>query len=152
MNDDRRSTGRPHDRHAHPRTWRAKWALLAVLTAFTAGCFSEHASPMDVETELTCADVSPDGRTGEEPVVVIRDFAYHPAELTVSPGTTVTWINCEDPGTAAHTTTADAGVWDSGLLGPGGADVYSRTFEDAGDFPYHCTPHPFMMGRVSVGS
>jgi len=125
--------------------------LLLLLVAAAAGCFSEHTSPTEAAPEVTCADVPPEGRTGPNPVVVIRSFAFHPEELTVGPGTTVTWINCEDPGTVAHTTTSDDGLWDSDLLGPGGADVYTRTFEEDGSYPYHCTPHPFMTGRVTVG-
>jgi plastocyanin len=27
---------------------------------------------------------------------------------------------------------------------------YERTFDQAGTFAYHCTPHPFMRGTVIV--
>ncbi|NIP60508.1 MAG: hypothetical protein GWM92_19190 [Gemmatimonadetes bacterium] len=135
-------------------TPRGGWIAvgLVVAGAAVAGCFSEHTSPVEPGEELTCADVPPEGRTGADPVVVIRDFAFHPEELTVSPGTTVSWINCEDPGGAAHTTTSDTGLWDSGLLGAGGAEVFRRTFQEEGAFDYHCTPHPFMQARVGVES
>jgi plastocyanin len=29
-------------------------------------------------------------------------------------------------------------------------DTYSFTFEEAGDYEYHCIPHPYMRGRVVV--
>jgi amicyanin len=86
------------------------------------------------------------GRT--QVVVAVRDFTFVPAEVRIAPGTTVTWVNCEPENIDAHTSTADGGAWDSGFLQPG--ETYSRTFDEAGAFPYHCTPHPFMRGTVAV--
>lgn len=126
-------------------------ALMLVALGLS-GCFSEHRSPTEPTGDLTCADLPPEGRTGEDPVVVIRDFAFHPEQLTVSAGTEVTWINCESPGGASHTTTSDGGLWDSGLLGPDGSRVFRRTFQEEGVFDYHCTPHPFMQAQVQVVS
>jgi plastocyanin len=48
----------------------------------------------------------------------------------------------------AHTSTSDNGAWDSALLAPGAS--FSRTFQTAGTFPYHCTIHPNMVGTVTV--
>jgi plastocyanin len=78
-------------------------------------------------------------------VVVIRGFAFEPAELRVSPGERITWINC-DP--EAHTSTADGGQWASPLLAP--SQVFTTSFAAAGELPYHCEPHPFMTGRIIV--
>jgi plastocyanin len=78
--------------------------------------------------------------------VVVRNFAYNPPDLRVKPGTTVTWKN-ED--SVAHSATADAGGWDSGLLQQG--QSWSRTFPTAGTFTYHCRPHPYMKGKIVVG-
>jgi plastocyanin len=65
--------------------------------------------------------------------------------VRIRPGERVTWISCdEDP----HTSTADAGEWSSPLLPPGAA--FTQGFESAGEFSYHCEPHPFMTGRVIV--
>jgi plastocyanin len=36
----------------------------------------------------------------------------------------------------------------SGSIAPGG--MYSHTFADAGDYPYHCAFHPVMTGAVTV--
>lgn len=63
-------------------------------------------------------------------------------------GGTVTWVNCDDPGQPAHTSTADQGAWSSPSLNPG--DVFSRAFAQAGTFAYHCEPHPFMTATVIV--
>ena len=85
-------------------------------------------------------------RTGSDTVIVrIRDFEFVPARITVSSGTTIVWVN---EGQGAHTSTADDGSWDSGMLEPG--ERWSRTFTAVGEYPYHCTPHPFMTGTVVV--
>lgn len=77
--------------------------------------------------------------------VTIVDFAFQPAAITVPVGTTVTWTN---RGQVVHTTTSDTGVWDSGLLNPGG--TFSRQFTQAGTFAYHCNVHPSMTATVVV--
>jgi plastocyanin len=82
-------------------------------------------------------------------IVAIRDFAFQPDSLSVPAGATVTWINCEKPPQEPHTTTSDSsGVWSSPELSPG--DRFSHAFPSAGAFPYHCTPHPFMLGKIIV--
>jgi plastocyanin len=43
---------------------------------------------------------------------------------------------------------ADMQEVDSGLLDPG--ESFSWTFEEPGEFDYHCHPHQWMTGRVSV--
>jgi plastocyanin len=75
----------------------------------------------------------------------ISGLRYERAELRVPVGTTVRWIN-RDP--VAHTVTADEGAWTSPLIGPG--DVFEHTFTSVGETSYHCTPHPFMQGRITV--
>ena len=84
--------------------------------------------------------------TGQQEVTVtINDTGFSPARLTISPGTTVTWVN---QGQLAHTATADNGSFDSGLIQPGGR--YSRRFDQVRETPYDCTPHPFMQGTIIV--
>ena len=77
--------------------------------------------------------------------VVIQDFSYKPAHITIRPGTKVIWINKDG---AQHTATANNGAFDSGLLRKG--QRYSHTFRRAGKKPYHCEPHPHMKGSVTV--
>ena len=126
--------------------WRAlaTLGLIAVLAgAALAGCFSEHAATTAV-AEGTCSfPLGPDvpGST----IVVIQDFTFQPGDLQVQAGGRVTWVNCD---TDSHTSTADGGEWSSPLLAPG--DRFTETFPTAGEFPYHCQPHPFMTGRVIV--
>src|SRR5687768_16924978 len=77
--------------------------------------------------------------------VNIRNFAFDPAGTTIQAGDTVTWIN-HDP--IEHSATSDAGAFNSGLLSE--SQSFSHTFSAAGNFPYHCTPHPEMTGTIIV--
>jgi plastocyanin len=81
--------------------------------------------------------------------VSIQDFFFDPSQLTVAPGTTVTWVN---EGQAPHTVTStDGKELDSATLQPG--DTYTFTFkdDDAGEtYAYHCSIHPQMTASVKV--
>ncbi|HEY9722047.1 MAG TPA: plastocyanin/azurin family copper-binding protein [Oscillatoriaceae cyanobacterium] len=77
--------------------------------------------------------------------VTINQFLFNPNELTVPVGTTVVWTNYD---TVRHSVTSDGGMWDSGLLSTG--QTFRYTFNRAGDYAYHCTPHPFMRGVIHV--
>jgi plastocyanin len=77
--------------------------------------------------------------------VHVKDFSYHSALLTVTPGTTVRFIN--DDG-EAHTVTAVDASFESGGLDT--ADVWSHRFIKPGTYAYFCTLHPYMKGIVVV--
>jgi amicyanin len=78
--------------------------------------------------------------------VRIEDFAFAPANITIDAGTTVTWTNYDS---VVHTVTSDDGdELDSPLLGKN--ETFSHTFGTPGVFAYHCTPHPYMRGLVTV--
>src|SRR5215218_4222297 len=85
----------------------------------------------------------------DEMTVSIQDFFFDPDQLSVAPGTTVTWVN---EGQAPHTVTStDGKELDSATLQPG--DTYSFTFkeDDAGEtYAYQCTIHPQMTASVTV--
>ena len=86
------------------------------------------------------------GAQSNQQTVSIRDFSFEPAQLSVEPGTTVTWTN---EGNEPHTVTADNGLFDSGMLYPG--DSYSVQFDGMGTLSYYCTLHPSMTGGITVG-
>jgi plastocyanin len=80
--------------------------------------------------------------------VTIKGFAFGPAALHVSTGTTVTWTNSDS---TTHTTTADKSApqaWDSGNLTPNMA--YAVTFSKPGTYSYHCDIHNYMTGTITV--
>ncbi|HVW35531.1 MAG TPA: plastocyanin/azurin family copper-binding protein [Acidimicrobiia bacterium] len=70
---------------------------------------------------------------------------FTPAEITITPGASVTWHN---GGEYDHTVTSDNGAFGDKDI-PKGADV-TIPFPNAGDFKYHCTPHPWMTGTIHV--
>jgi plastocyanin len=78
--------------------------------------------------------------------VKIQNHTFDPAQLSVAPGTTVTWTNRD---TEAHTVTADNGLFDSGVIEPG--QSYSTWLGGSGTVAYHCERHPDMKGSVAVG-
>jgi len=79
--------------------------------------------------------------------VKIANYAFAPAKLTVSVGTTVTWTN-ED--TAPHTVTISSGPvkFSSPSLNKG--DTFSYTFKTPGTYSYYCAVHPNMTATVLV--
>jgi nitrite reductase (NO-forming) len=96
-------------------------------------------------------------------MVMIENYAYAPADLTVYVGATVTWVNKD---TVGHTVTegdpnspkpANLRVFDSSgeaatgqvaLIKEGGN--WSYTFTSPGTYEYYCIVHPYMTGRVTV--
>jgi plastocyanin len=81
-------------------------------------------------------------------IVAINNFAFVPDSILIPVGATVTWVNCEPPIIEPHTTTSDSPGWDSPQFSAG--QRFSRRFDTAGVFPYHCQPHSFMVGKIVV--
>ena len=75
----------------------------------------------------------------------IANLAFDPSAITVPTGTTVAWTNDDAP---PHTVTSTDGVFDSGILDPGGS--FSFTFNEPGTFDYVCQLHPQMQGTVTA--
>ena len=86
---------------------------------------------------------------GQEVTVRMEDNFFDPANITVEPGTTVTWVQS---GNNPHTTTSYDGLWDSGMIEGGSGGTFSFTFEEPGTFDYFCIPHESlgMIGSVTV--
>lgn len=79
--------------------------------------------------------------------VAIENFTFSPAEVTVAPGTTVTWINHDD---IPHVVADTAKSFRSKVLDTD--DSYSFTFSSTGSFDYFCSLHPHMTGKVVVAT
>lgn len=79
------------------------------------------------------------------PQVIIDNYAFSPAALTVKVGTTVTWINQDDD---AHTVDSTQGKFKSSTLNKGGK--FDFRFTEAGEFPFYCRFHPKMTGKIIV--
>ncbi|HYL62351.1 MAG TPA: cupredoxin family copper-binding protein [Candidatus Methylomirabilis sp.] len=77
--------------------------------------------------------------------VKIDNFSFGPAAITVSAGATVTWINRDD---IPHTVVSTEKVFKSKVLDTD--EKFSFTFSKPGEFPYFCSIHPKMTGKVIV--
>jgi plastocyanin len=75
----------------------------------------------------------------------LGNSAFTPPDLSVPAGTTVTWMNSDRD---SHTTTSDAPGWNSGTISAN--RQFSFTFQTPGAYPYHCSFHPGMVGRIVV--
>lgn len=85
----------------------------------------------------------------EEVEVEMIETAFEPTEITVGPGTTVTWINRDS---FDHTVTSGVRGEPTDLFDetvPAG-ESFSYTFEEPGTYEYFCSLHPGMDGTVIV--
>lgn len=96
-------------------------------------------------------------------MVTIAEFAFRPMTLTVTVGTTVSWLNSDEilhtvtsgiardpgvPGVSEDDPAQPNGLFDGDLDGAGA--VFRRTFDTEGRFPYYCDIHAGMAGAVVV--
>jgi len=84
-------------------------------------------------------------QTATTPEVKIDNFSFGPATLTVAAGTTVTWTNRDD---IPHNVVSTADVFKSKVVDTD--EKFSYTFTKPGTFPYFCSIHPKMTGKVVV--
>jgi plastocyanin len=108
--------------------------LLATLRAIAAGVDTPAVEAPSIATPSI-----------ETPLIEIRKFAFAPKEITVAPGTKVTWTNHDE---TPHTISAADKTFLSKAMDTD--DRYEYTFASEGDFSYFCTLHPFMTGVVHV--
>jgi len=104
--------------------------LLPVIT-FSAGWVPVRARP-----------VQPGTATAE---VKIDNFSFSPQEITVSAGTTIIWTNRDD---IPHTVVSDDKIFKSKVLDTD--QQFSFTFAKPGTYPYFCSVHPKMTGKIVV--
>jgi plastocyanin len=123
--------------------------VLIALGILLAGC--QTAVKTDEHKMDTAAPGAPKTqpnveKPGENEVqIVIENFAYVPSEVTISPGTKVTWINKDE---APHTATSVDQKFNSGGLDTD--DKFSFVFTEKGDYQYFCTLHPHMKAQIKV--
>jgi plastocyanin len=78
--------------------------------------------------------------------VSIANFAFTPKIVKVSAGSKVTWRNDDD--VPHKIQSSDNRFRGSPLLDTKG--VYAVDFKESGEFPYFCSLHPTMQGKVVV--
>ena len=117
---------------------RLKLALILTL-AICAVAVASHESHMKMHaTRANTASANPNE-------IVIANFSFEPATLTVKAGTTVTWVNHDDE---PHTATATDKRFSSKTLDTG--DRFSQEFNAPGVYNYYCALHPKMTGKIIV--
>jgi plastocyanin len=107
-------------------------------------------TPMVIAIVLLVAGSASTMANAEQPPaataeVKIDNFSFGPATLTVAVGTTLTWTNRDD---IPHTVVSTDGVFKSKVLDTD--EKFSYTFAKAGTYPYFCSIHPKMTGKVVV--
>ena len=128
-------------------------AMLLVLTACGGGSTgsggSTTSNPPPTTAPTATSAPSPTAASGNTKMVTVisgsNGFAFSPASLTVTVGTTVVWQNSTD---APHTVSSDTGNTLNGMLNTGG--TYSFTFTKPGTYSYHCNIHPSMKAMIIV--
>ena len=82
-----------------------------------------------------------------------ENYVPNKSEVILGFDNNVVWTNTDD---TAHTVTPDVPYTDSysgefgspGVIKPG--DTYEFLFTEPGEILYHCQPHPWMTGKISV--
>jgi plastocyanin len=82
---------------------------------------------------------------GQTVDVKIDNFSFSPGTITIPTGTTVKWTNRDD---IPHTVVNDDQKFQSKALDTD--ESYSYTFTKPGTYPYFCSIHPKMTGKVVV--
>ena len=113
-----------------PRTLRA--ALLVLVFTITSAC---QGDPGDRAAEATPV-------TGVTQVVA-KDLRFQPPAIQVPAGTEVTWRF--DDGSVPHNVKGDGFASKNQTKG-----TFAHTFDRPGTYPYRCTIHDGMTGRVVV--
>jgi len=94
---------------------------------------------------LVFAGISMTGEAVAVNTVSMGDNFFSPQSITVPAGSAIEWKN---DGILPHTSTADDGAWDSGIVFKG--KTFVQPFTAAGTLAYNCALHPEMVGTVVV--
>jgi amicyanin len=116
---------------------KRNFSMAVLLVALVSGIAGLHAETGEVRAG-----------TPQKPDTIdvkIDNFSFGPTELTVRVGTTVTWTNRDD---IPHTVVSTEKVFKSKVLDTD--ETFSFTFDKAGTYPYFCSIHPKMTGKVVV--
>lgn len=118
------------------------WILILVIVVIALGIWGykyfKKSYPASTSSSATS---TPTASTSN--AISVKNFAFNPAQTTVTKGTEVTFTNNDS---VTHNITFDS--FNSGNLVPG--TTYKHTFDADGAFNYHCSIHPTMKGIITV--
>ncbi|RJK99784.1 amicyanin [Paracoccus siganidrum] len=120
-----------------PTKARTLLAAVAMALATASGALADKIELLDAAPE-------------DALVVNIDKMKYETPEITIKAGDAVTWTNQEVMPHNVHFlagVVADEAVKGTMLKKD---ESWSARFNEPGTYDYHCTPHPFMRGKVVV--
>lgn len=120
-----------------PTKARTLLAAVAMALATASGALADKIELLDAAPE-------------DALVVNIDKMKYETSEITIKAGDAVTWTNLEVMPHNVHFlagVVADEAVKGTMLKKD---ESWSARFNEPGTYDYHCTPHPFMRGKVVV--
>lgn len=117
-------------------TSKSRKIRLLLVAALSAFAFVGQLPAADAAQAVGIVEPDPDNAAS---------WKFDPPEVTVPAGTVVTWTH---KGKQEHSVSSDTGAFDSQVMAPG--QSWSHTFSAPGEYPYTCTPHPYMTGKVTV--
>jgi plastocyanin len=79
--------------------------------------------------------------------VAMRDIKFKPHKITIGKGDTVEWKNEDE---AKHDAIGEDGTFDTPVISKG--ETSSHTFTKSGSYPYFCSIHQGMDGKITVSS
>lgn len=134
-----------------------KYLLLFFAALMVTGCTQQapvSQQPQRVSTTagVTIVDNGALTQQGNQQTVVMLNYVFDPATITIKAGTTVIWVNNDSvphkivSGSSASDT--NPSLFSSDNLAQG--ESYSYTFATVGTFDYFCQIHPLMKGKVVV--
>lgn len=121
-------------------------AIAFMITAISAtGAFAADKVTVETKKAIPASEVPADAT-----IVGINRMKYEQPELTIKAGETVYWVNKEVmPHNVAFKRGIAAEKAVQGVMLKKD-EAWAATFNEAGTFDYHCTPHPAMRAKVIV--
>ena len=131
------------------------WIIIVIVVVLAAGYFlftsgRESTPAINQPTEAPQVTQGPTAQptnARENQSVMMQNFAYNPATLSVKKGTTVTWTN-QDSVDHDVVSEPNGDMFKSELFSEG--ESYSFTFNSVGTYNYYCSVHPRMKGSITV--
>jgi len=116
-------------------------------TLLSAVVIAAMVLPLSLATVNYAPPVADDPKASADKLQVkIDNFSFQPASLTVSAGSTVTWVNQDD--VPHNIVSSEGATLKSPVLDTD--QKFSYTFEQPGTYAYFCGMHPRMTGKIIV--
>jgi plastocyanin len=126
----------------------AAWSAMALMPGLTSDLQAAPAAPRSMSSLLHldhAADMRAISAAADADTIVLKDFHFAPALLTVAVGTTVTWRNLDGE---PHTVVSIDGIFRSSGLDRD--DTFTFTFDEPGTYKFLCSIHSRMAGTIIV--